>query len=125
MRTLVISGPYVPVPPTHYGGTERIAALLCEGLRRRGWTVDLLAAPGSQAYGGRVYAHRPATLARPSRAYRKIRFQLQSVCAARSADVVVSFVRIDYLWALLRTRTPLVLAFQNPIRPREVEWPVA
>jgi glycosyltransferase involved in cell wall biosynthesis len=125
MRALVITDPQIPVPPTAYGGTERIVALLCDGLKRRGWTVDLLAGAGSRRYGGRLYTHQAPTLAKPSRVYRKIWFQALSLWAARSADVVVSFGRADYLWALLRTRVPLVLGFQNPILTREVAEPVA
>jgi len=37
--------PYLPVPPTGYGGIEAVAALLCDGLVARGHEVTLFASP--------------------------------------------------------------------------------
>jgi glycosyltransferase involved in cell wall biosynthesis len=41
MRVGMISTPFIPVPPTGYGGTELIVHELCEGLRARGHQVVL------------------------------------------------------------------------------------
>jgi glycosyltransferase involved in cell wall biosynthesis len=122
MRVLLVADPHIPIPPLHYGGSERIVHLLCDGFRQRGCVVDLIAAEGSQSYGGRLFTHRAPSLARLSRAYRKIRFQLLSLRAARVADVVVSFARLDYLWTLARTSVPLVVVFENPAHQFEIDW---
>lgn len=122
-RAIVIADPIIPVPPQHYGGTERIVHLLCDGLTQRGWTIDLIAAEGSKCYGhGRLYTHRPPSLAKPSRVYRKLRFQLLSLRAASRVDVVIAFCRADYLWSLARTRVPLVVVFENPAHQFEMDW---
>jgi glycosyltransferase involved in cell wall biosynthesis len=121
MRILVISDPHIPVPPTFYGGTERIVHLLCEGLAERGYTVDLIAAEGSDAYGGRLYTHKAPTLNYLSRAYRKIIFQVLSLWAARAVDVVITFGRPDYLWALYRTSKPIIIRFANPLDQRQID----
>ena len=101
MRVLVIADAKVPVPPERYGGTERIVALLCEGMAARGHQVTLLAAAGSRSYG-RLVTHPWAGHKRYSyRAWCKIRFHALSLWAARDVDVVINFGRVDYLASLL------------------------
>ncbi|MEX0643455.1 MAG: glycosyltransferase family 4 protein [Pirellulales bacterium] len=121
MRVLVIADPHIPVPPEKYGGTERIAHLLCDELAKRGYAVDLVAGKGSRSYGGRLYSHRAPNSSCVSRAYRKICFQLLSLKAARSADVVITFGRPDYLWALYRTSKPIVVRFANPLNQTQID----
>ncbi len=58
MRILLIVDPDNPVPPVHYGGTERVADLLAREWSRLGHIVDLLAGPGSIHYNGRLHLHR-------------------------------------------------------------------
>jgi glycosyltransferase involved in cell wall biosynthesis len=122
LRITVIADAKIPVPPVDYGGAERIAALLCEGLAARGHEITLIAAAGSRAWGRLVThpwaGHRPY----PYRAWCKLRFQAQSLWHARQADVVINFGRLDYLEALLRTRQPLVCRFGNPIEPSMVDF---
>lgn len=120
MRVLVIADPHIPVPPEHYGGTERIVHLLCQGLYERGYVVDLVAGEGSRSYGGRLYKHTAPTLNYFSRAYRKLLFQLMLMVAARSADLVISFGRPDYLWSLYRTNKPIVVRFANPVDQAQI-----
>lgn len=48
MKIAQLSPLYVPVPPTDYGGTERIVYTLTEELVRRGHEVTLFAAAGSR-----------------------------------------------------------------------------
>jgi glycosyltransferase involved in cell wall biosynthesis len=47
VRILQIAPPWFPVPPTGYGGTEQVVALLADGLVERGHEVTLVAAGGS------------------------------------------------------------------------------
>jgi glycosyltransferase involved in cell wall biosynthesis len=119
MQIALVADPIVPVPPTGYGGSERIVALLCDGLLARGHAVSLLAGPGSET-AGRLIIHRPPGRTFRSRAFRKILFQPVSLFAAANADVIHNFGRLDYLWALIKTRIPLVHTFENPIQPNEV-----
>jgi glycosyltransferase involved in cell wall biosynthesis len=115
MNILLIADPHLPVPPLRYGGAERVAALYAAELSRLGHRVDLLAAAGSQPYGGRLYPHRAPSGHWPSRAQRKLRFQLQSLRAARRCDVVYNLGRFDYMEALLAIRKPLLHCFSHPV----------
>jgi glycosyltransferase involved in cell wall biosynthesis len=120
MRILLIADPLIPVPPKHYGGTERIVALYAEEFSRLGHEVNLIAAEGSQSFGGKLYCHRAPNHQYHSRAYRKIRFQLQSILAFHRCDVVYNFGRIDYLKTLLSIGAQVLHCFQNPARQEDV-----
>lgn len=122
MKILVIADPHIPVPPAKYGGTERIADLLCRGLVQRGHLIRLLAGPGSRNYGGGLIVHRAPSLAYPSRAFRKIWFQYLTLRAVAGVDLVINFGRIDYLELLYRTNVPLIHWFQNPLTGREMSY---
>ena len=122
MKILMIADPHIPIPPQHYGGAERIVALYARAFQQRGHTVHLLAGEGSQPYGGRLHLHRAPSLAWPSRAQRKLRFQLQSLWAARDADVIYNHGRFDYLEALLLCRRPLLCKFPNPIDQAQIDF---
>jgi glycosyltransferase involved in cell wall biosynthesis len=115
VNILLIADPHLPVPPLRYGGAERVAALYAAELSRLGHRVDLLAAAGSQPFGGCLYHHRAPSGHWPSRAQRKLRFQLQSLRAARQCDVVYNLGRFDYMEALLAIRKPLLHCFSHPL----------
>jgi glycosyltransferase involved in cell wall biosynthesis len=122
LRILAIADAKIPVPPKGYGGTERIVALLCEGLAARGDLVTLMAAKGSRDYGRLVTHTWAGRRTYQYRAWCKLRFQALSLWHARSADVVINFGRVDYLWSLLKTTTPLICQFQNPIDRSAIQF---
>lgn len=49
LRIALVAPPWLPVPPEGYGGTERVVALLADGLVAAGHDVVLFAAPGSRS----------------------------------------------------------------------------
>lgn len=122
MRVLVIADPHIPIPPSHYGGAERIIALYCEELRRLGHQIDLIAASGSNGFGGPVYPHRAPSRAFLSRARRKIAFQLLSLRAGLACDLIFNHGRFDYLEALLCTGRPVVHMAHNPLDVEQIAF---
>lgn len=122
MRILIIADPHLPVPPSHYGGAERIVALYTKEFARLGHQITLLAAPSSQSYGGRLLIHRPPSKPFLSRAHRKIRFQFQSLHAASNSDVVYNNGRFDYLESVLALRKPLLSCFHNPVDQLQIDF---
>jgi glycosyltransferase involved in cell wall biosynthesis len=121
MRILFIADPHITVPPVTYGGAERIVDLLCRAFAARGHEVDLMAAEGSNHYGGLLHTHKPPTRNYLSRARRKIQFQFQSLWAARHCDVVYCHGRVDYLRALFAIRKPTLIKFPNPIDQQQID----
>jgi glycosyltransferase involved in cell wall biosynthesis len=125
LRILVIADARIPVPPAGYGGTERIVALLCAGFAARGHQVTLMAARGSRNYGRLVTHPWAGRKPYPYRAWCKLRFQAHSLWHARTADLVINSGRVDYLEGLLRTSTPLICRFDNPIEPSTIDFLLA
>ena len=121
MRVTIIADPIIPVPPLHYGGSERIIAALCRGLTEAGHQVRLVAGPGSRRYHDLI-VHRVPGRSFLSRARHKISFQPLSLWAARDADVVHTYGRYDYLHWLLSADVPLVHSFMNIIGPGDLAF---
>ena len=48
LRIALVAPPWLPIPPHGYGGTERVIALLADGLSAAGHDVTLFAAAGSR-----------------------------------------------------------------------------
>src|SRR5437764_12122721 len=61
MRIAQLAPPFETVPPTQYGGTERVVSVLTEELVRRGHDVTLFAAAGS-CTSARLHAGAPRPL---------------------------------------------------------------
>jgi glycosyltransferase involved in cell wall biosynthesis len=114
----ITADPGVPVPPTLYGGIERVIHWLAEGLVARGHHVVLFADTGSQISGTLV----------PYPARTGVRVLDTARDAATIAtrvmhdsfDVVHSFGRLACLAPLALTRTPKIMSYQRPITPRSI-----
>lgn len=115
MRILIIADPVIPVPPSGYGGAERVVYSLARGIHEQGHQVKVMAGPGSHGDWPVIIHCAPDNSRWLSRAWRKLLFQATSAWCARSCDVVISVGRIDYLWALLRLHKPIVQLFMHPI----------
>jgi glycosyltransferase involved in cell wall biosynthesis len=119
MRIAVTVDPYLPVPPKHYGGIERVVDFLVKGLVGRGHQVTLFAHPESQT---------PATLVAygspPHFGWRHRGSELWQVgaklCSLQSElDVVHSFGRLAALLPVLPVRRLLkVQSYQRNVLPR-------
>ena len=104
MRIAVTVDPYIPVPPTLYGGIERVVDLAVRGLTARGHAVTLFAHPDSRAGVPLVpYGAPPHVGLRPRLTEL---WQLGSALAARRRefDVVFSWGRLAALLPILPDR---------------------
>ena len=122
MNILIIADPIITVPPENYGGAERIIDLYAREFNRLGHNINLMAANGSDSYGGKLYAHKAPTKNYISRARRKIQFQLQSIYAAKGSDLIFNHGRFDYLEVLLRLGKPIVHYQHNPLDPQQINF---
>jgi glycosyltransferase involved in cell wall biosynthesis len=120
VRIALTADPEVPVPPTHYGGIERIVAMVARGLAARGHEVTLFAHPDSSAsvrlapYPGRQSGSRPDLL-------RNMRHVGSEIARGRY-DLVHSFGRLAYLLPILPRSVPALMSYQRDISSRSVAW---
>jgi len=114
MRVLITADPYIPVPPVHYGGIERVIDVLVGELVRRGHDVTLVAHPGSRTPARLVPYGEP-----PHVGYRIRTKELVQVGSAlwrerRDVDVVHSFGRLAALLPILpRRQLPKIQSYQR------------
>jgi glycosyltransferase involved in cell wall biosynthesis len=114
MRILITADPYIPVPPVHYGGIERVIDVLVRELVRRGHDVTLVAHPDSRT-AARLMPYGEA----PHAGYRIRTKELVQVGSAlwsqrRDVDVVHSFGRLAALLPILpRRQLPKIQSYQR------------
>lgn len=117
LRVCVTVDPFIPVPPTLYGGIERAVDLLVRGLVRRGHHVHVFAHPESRTAGVlHPYGcppHRSWT--ERNRELLQLGYGLSTL--ARDVDVIHSFGRLAALLPVLPRRIPKIQSYQ-----REVPW---
>lgn len=120
LRILLLVDPYIPVPPRHYGGIERVIADLATEYSRRGHDVTLWAGPGSEV-PGKVESF--GSNGRPTRLQRAaevavIAWRLHG--AESRFDVVHNFGRLALLARILRSGVPKVQTYMRRIDPVKV-----
>lgn len=124
MKIAVLAPPWLPVPPTGYGGIESVVSLLCERLVHRGHQVTLFAAPGSRSSAS---VHEVLELCHPDEIGRAL-YEADHVArvfravedAARSHhgfDVIHDHSGFMALAMADRIATPLVHTLHGPFEP--------
>lgn len=119
LRIIVTVDPEIPVPPTHYGGIERIVYMLICGLTERGHQVHLFAHPESKTpaelipYKGRSSSSFMDTILNTL----QIKNYIQKM---GDVDIIHSFSRLAYLLLLMRSSIPKIQSYQRYITPRSI-----
>ena len=110
MKIALVADPEIPVPPTHYGGIERVIDLLIKGLKKNGHEITLFAHRNSITSADYFYAY-------PAISQTKTALVKNSLLVSRllinQPDVVHSFGRLAYLSALLPLRIPKLMSYQR------------
>lgn len=114
MRILLTADPMIPVPPTGYGGIERIVDALAGELRARGHTVGLVAQNGSTCP---VDFFRPWPGIEVRSRWHTLRNILDLFQTYREfrPDIVHSFSRLHYLLGILPLRVAKIMSYQRQI----------
>lgn len=120
MRILLTADPFIPVPPIHYGGIERIIATLASTLQDKGHTVGLVALAGSSAP---LSYFRAWTKEKPSgcSAHAANIATLSSAVSEFKPELVHSFSRLLYLLPLLPTALPKIMSYQRPVGGKQIK----
>lgn len=117
MKIAISVDPETPVPPTLYGGIERIVELLVNGLKKRGHEVILFA--------NKLSTVKVELVDWPSGRSRGLVNSVRNtvVLAKNSwngADVVHSFSRLAYLTPLLASKLPKIMSYQREPTPSQI-----
>lgn len=121
MKILLTADPELPVPPTLYGGIERIIDLLVEGLRQQGHVVGLVAHRDSTCAVDAFYPW-PGLTSRSSWDTLLNTATLWQAVQQFQPDVLHSFSRLQYLLPLMPTALPKIMSYQRQPTGRTVGW---
>jgi glycosyltransferase involved in cell wall biosynthesis len=121
MRILLTADPELPVPPSLYGGIERVIDFIARGLKARGHTVGLVAHRDSTCA---VDQHFPWPGLRSQSTSDTIinTTALWRATQQFQPDVLHSFSRLQYLLPLLSGSLPKVMSYQRQPTARTVGW---
>ena len=120
LKIALTADPEIAVPPTLYGGIERIVDMLARGLTGRGHHVTLFANRESTV-PCRVIGY-PCSSFRSRTGAIKNMLLVSRTIVSESFDVVHSFGRLAYLLPVLPNAVPKIMSYQRPVSRRSVEW---
>jgi glycosyltransferase involved in cell wall biosynthesis len=118
LRVGMVAPPFLPVPPSGYGGIERVVAALTDGLAARGHDVTLFAAHGSTASAlvATPLAEAPL-LGDPSAVSDEIVHVLHAYLGAERFDVIHDHTGMGPVLGSLLPSTPVVHSLHGPWTP--------
>lgn len=119
MRILFTADPIIPVPPSGYGGIERIIDSLIRELRARGHAVALVALEDSTCPVDTLFAWPGVNVSSPMDTARNI-VALSRAVRQFKPDLIHSFSRLAYLLAILPSRLPKVMSYQRHTSARQI-----
>jgi glycosyltransferase involved in cell wall biosynthesis len=119
LRVGMVAPPYLPVPPTGYGGIERVVGTLTEGLVERGHDVTLYGAPGSKM-PARVLTPlaKAPLLGDPAAVFDEMVHVLAAYLDAESFDVIHDHTGLGPILGSVLHSTPVVHTLHGPWTPR-------
>ncbi len=111
LKIAITVDPEIPLPPTHYGGIERIVFMLITELIKKGHQITLFAHPNSKVpceligwKGKKSWALIPTL---------KNALQLNQVLSNHDFDLVHSFSRLAYFSLILGDPLPKIMSYQR------------
>jgi glycosyltransferase involved in cell wall biosynthesis len=119
MRILITADPEVPVPPSTYGGIERIVDGLAAYCQRRGHEVALAAHPESQCPVQSFFPWPGSSSSSWKNGLANCGKLLTAVRSFRP-DILHSFSRLAYLTPLLPFALPKIMSYQRHTGGRQI-----
>lgn len=119
MNIAVTVDPYIPIPPEHYGGIERVVDFLVRGLVGRGHDVTLFGHPASRIECTLVPYGAPPHMGRTARARELWQVGSRLYRLRDKIDLVHSFGRLAALLPVLPKRSlAKIQTYQRELLPR-------
>jgi len=121
LKIIVTADPEIPVPPTNYGGIERIVAGLIEEFKNLGHEIGFAGNQDSKVevdyfvpWPGLKSGSKWDTL-------KNMRALSKAVKHFRP-DVVHSFSRLAYMLPIMSSKLPKIMSYQREPTPGTVKW---
>lgn len=116
MRILITVDPEIPVPPTNYGGIERIVSSLSQEFSKKEHEVFLLANPESTEHSAKKVFGWQGLSSINKKDIKTNAFQLKKIVTRIKPDIIHSFSRLLYLYpTILSTKVPIIQSYQREI----------
>jgi len=122
MRILLIMDPGIPVPPTLYGGHERLVYLFAEEYIKLGHEVTLLSGPDSNC-SGKVVSFGVNDLKRSKiQRFKEMVFVWKYLLKNRTNfDLIHNFGRLAYLLPVLNSPVKKLMTYGRPVAKRGIK----
>jgi glycosyltransferase involved in cell wall biosynthesis len=120
MRILLVMDPFIPVPPRHYGGIERVIADLADSLIERGHHVTLWAGPGSATKAALETFGQEGEWTRWSNVRNTMALSARFIRDDGRFDVIHNFGRLAYLSVVFSWNVPKVQTYMRTINPENM-----
>jgi glycosyltransferase involved in cell wall biosynthesis len=115
MRIGLIAGPWIPVPPVTYGGTERVVDSLARGFAAAGHDVLLAASSESTCPVPKVPGMRPAEPATLNCTLAELSHVVRAYEGLRDVDIIHDHTLAGPLYRERPHRVPLVTTMHGPL----------
>jgi len=122
MKIILLMDPFIPVPPVHYGGIERVIYDIACKYIEMGHEVTLISGPQSKSPG------RLITYSENGNGYTKLNFsvlkELYNILRKEipKHDVIHNFGRLAFLFPVAWTRIRKVQTYMRYITPNNIKW---
>ena len=122
MKIILLMDPFIPVPPIHYGGIERVIYDIACKYIQMGHEVTLIAGPQSKSPGKLI------TYSENGNGYTKLDFsvlkELYFILKKEIPrhDVIHNFGRLAFLFPIAWTRINKVQTYMRYITPNNIKW---
>ena len=120
MRILMVMDPFVPVPPRHYGGIERVIADVADELIARGHRVTLWAGPGSGTRAALETFGDEGEWTRWSNIRNTLTLSARFIRDEGRFDVIHNFGRLAYLSLVFSWNVAKVQTYMRTINPENM-----
>lgn len=122
MKIILLMDPFIPVPPIHYGGIERVIYDIACKYVEMGHEVTIIAGPNSKSPG------RLITYSENGNGYTNLNFsvlkELYNILRKQipKHDVIHNFGRLAFLFPIAWTSIRKVQTYMRYITPNNIKW---
>lgn len=121
MRIGLVAGPWIPVPPPAYGGTERVVDTLARGFAAAGHEVVLAAPSDSKCPVPLVPGMRPAVREELGSTLSELSHVVRAYAGLRDVDIIHDHTLAGPLYANRPEQVPVVTTIHGPFNTAAVD----